>query len=190
MATETEHAAGEAAAAAEVALGTPPEAAGPGMPQLAFETFSNQIFWLVVALVIIYFVMSRIALPRIAGVLAERQGTITNDLAAAEELKQKAVDAEEAYKKALADARTEAQKIAAETKAEIQADLDAAKAKADAEISAKTAESEKAISEIRAGAVDSASAVAKDTVEAILAAMGFSADKAAVDAAVADRMKG
>ena len=47
----------------------------------------NQIFWLVVALVVIYFVLSRIALPRIAAVLAERQGTITNDIAAAEDLK-------------------------------------------------------------------------------------------------------
>ena len=37
----------------------------------------------------IYFVLSRIALPRIANVLAERQGTITNDIAAAEELKVK-----------------------------------------------------------------------------------------------------
>ncbi|MBV7407674.1 F0F1 ATP synthase subunit B' [Maritimibacter sp. DP1N21-5] len=190
MATETEHAAGEAAAAAEVALGTPPEAAGPGMPQLAFETFSNQIFWLVVALVIIYFVMSRIALPRIAGVLAERQGTITNDLAAAEELKQKAVDAEEAYKKALADARAEAGKIVAAAKADIQADLDAAQAKADAEIAAKTGESEKAIAEIRAGAVESATTVAKDAAAEILASMGFSADAKAVDAAVADQIKG
>ena len=56
----------------------------------------------------IYFVLSRIALPRIAAVLAERQGTITNDIAAAEELKAKAVEAEEAYNKALADAKAEA----------------------------------------------------------------------------------
>ena len=190
MATET-HGAEEAGHAAEVALGTPHEAAGSaGMPQLAFETFGNQILWLVVALVIIFFVLSKIALPRIAGVLAERQGTITNDLAAAEELKQKSVEAEEAYKKALADARTEANKIVADAKAEIQSDLDAAQAKADAEIAAKTAESEKAIAEIRAGAVESATQVAKEAAAEILAVMGFSADAKAVDAAVNDRIKG
>ena len=92
------------------------------------------------------------ALPRIGAVLADRKGTITNDLAAAEELKQKAVAAEKAYNDALATARTEAAKIVAAAKAEIQKDLDAAIAKADAEIAAKAAESEKRIAEIRAGA--------------------------------------
>ena len=71
-----------------------------GMPQLDFSTYGNQIFWLLVTLVVIYFILSRVALPRIAAVLAERQGTITNDLAAAEDLKAKAVEAEDAYNKA------------------------------------------------------------------------------------------
>jgi len=81
-----------------------------GMPQLCADWIPNQIFWLVVTLAAIYFVMSRIALPRIGAVLAERSGTITNDIAAAEELKNKAAEAEAAYDKALADARAEAQK--------------------------------------------------------------------------------
>jgi F-type H+-transporting ATPase subunit b len=122
-----------------------------GMPQLDFSTWPNQIFWLLVTLVVIYLVLSRIALPRIGAVLADRKGTITNDLAAADELKQKAVEAEKAYNDALASARSEAAKIVAAAKAEIQKDLDAATAKADAEISAKAAESEKTIASIRRG---------------------------------------
>ena len=62
--------------AAEAAHGS-----APGMPQLDFSTFSNQIFWLAVTLVAIYMILSRVALPCIAAVLAERQGTITNDIA-------------------------------------------------------------------------------------------------------------
>lgn len=165
-------------------------ASAPGMPQLDFTNWGNQIFWLLITLVVIYVVLSRIALPRIAAVLAERQGTITNDIAKAEELKAQAVEAEEAYNKALADARAEASRIVAETKAEIQADLDAATAKADAEIAAKAAESEKAIAEIRAGAVESIQAVATDTASEIVAALGGKADAKAVKAAVAERMKG
>lgn len=176
MATDT-HSAAEAASS-------------PGMPQLDPTTFGNQIFWLLVALVAIYFVLSRIALPRIAAILAERQGTITNAIASAEDLKAKAAEAEEAYHKALADARAEAQNIAAEARAEIQADLDDAIAKADAEIAAKTAESEAAIAEIRAGALDSVKEVAKDTAEAIVAAMGGKADSNAVSDAVNAQMKG
>ncbi|MBD3625211.1 MAG: F0F1 ATP synthase subunit B' [Rhodobacteraceae bacterium] len=177
MASETHNAADAAASA-------------PGMPQLDFSTFGNQIFWLMVTLVVIYFVLSRIALPRIAAVLAERQGTITNDLAAAEDLKVKATEAEEAYKKALADARAEAQTIIAQAKAEIQADLDNATAKADAEIAAKLVESEKKIAEIREGAMQSVKDVAKDTAKEIVAAMGGKADARTVTAAVNARMKG
>lgn len=165
-------------------------ASAPGMPQLDFSNWGNQIFWLLITLVVIYFVLSRIALPRIAAVLAERQGTITNDIAAAEELKAKAVEAEEAYNKALADARAEAQRIVAEAKAEIQADLDAATAKADAEIAAKAAESEKAIAEIRAGALESIKAVATDAATEIVSAMGGKDDAKAVAAAVEARVKG
>ena len=193
MASGTETTADGAHAAADAAHGATDmahEAGGAGMPQLDFGTFPNQIFWLAVTLVVIYFVLSRIALPRIAGVLAERQSTITNDIAAAEELKQKAVEAEEAYNQALAEARSEAQKIAGEAKAEIQAELDAAQAKADAEIAARTAESELAIGEIRAGAVESVKAVAKDTTKEILSAMGSKADAKSITAAVNARMKG
>ena len=43
-----------------------------GMPQLDFTSWPNQIFWLLVALAAIYFVLSRIALPRISAVLAEK----------------------------------------------------------------------------------------------------------------------
>ena len=166
------------------------EAAGPGMPQLDVTTFGNQIFWLLVALVVIYLVLSRVALPRIAGILAERQGTITNDLAAAEDLKAKAADAEAAYDKALADARAEAQRIAGETRAAIQGDLDAAIAKADAEIAAKASESEKAIADIRAGAQEAVKEVAKDAAKDIVALMGGKADARTITAAINARMKG
>ena len=160
------------------------------MPQLCGEWMGNQIFWLVIALVIIYFILSRVALPRIASVLAERQGTITNDIAAAEDLKKKAEEAEVAYNKALADARAEAAKIVAEAKADIQADLDVATAKADAEIAAKAAESEKAIADVRASALESIEAVAKDTAGEIISALGGKADKKAINAAVTAAMKG
>src|SRR3989338_9613617 len=90
-------------AAAEVAH----ETAKAGMPQLDFSTFPNQIFWLVVTLLVIYFVLSRIALPRIGGVLAQRDGAITSDLSAAEELKKKGNADQKADKGAIAKGRAQ-----------------------------------------------------------------------------------
>lgn len=160
-----------------------------GMPQLEFSTFPNQIFWLVVTLVVIYWVLSRIALPRIASVLAERRGAITGDISAAEELRNKAAEAEADYERALAEARAEANRIVEEARAEIRAELDVELERADAEIAAQTAESEAAIAEIRAGALESVKVVAGDTAKEIVAALGIKADARTVTAAVNARMK-
>ncbi|WP_294924001.1 F0F1 ATP synthase subunit B' [uncultured Paracoccus sp.] len=172
--TESADAANQAAAAAEAG----------GLPQLDPTIFGNLIFWLVVALGVTYWALSRIALPRIGGVLADRQGAITGDLMAAEEFKQKAKEAEAAYDKALADARAEAQKIVAANRAEIQAELDQAIAHADAEIAARAAESEKRIADIRASALDDARSVARDVTEELVRVFGSGADRNLVDQAV------
>ena len=160
-----------------------------GLPQLNFDTFPTQIFWLVVGIVVLFWLMSKVALPRIASVLEERADAIASDLDQAEEYKRKAEEAEAAYEQALADARAKAQEIAAETRAEIQKDVDAAMAKADAEIAARAAEGEKRIAEIRDGAMASVEEVASDTAQAVLeAVMPDMADAKAVKAAVANRM--
>jgi F-type H+-transporting ATPase subunit b len=166
------------------------EASGAGMPQLDITTFPNQIFWLVLTLIAIYLILSRVALPRIGAVLAERAGTITNDIAAAEDLRSRARTAEEAYDKALADARSEAGRIIAAARAEMQAELDAELAKADAQIAARTAESEKVLGAIRDQAVQSVMDVAHATAGDIVTAFGGSADPDAVSAAVDARAKG
>ena len=166
------------------------EAETVGMPQLDFATFPNQIFWLVVALVAIYLILTRVALPRIGAVLAERRGAITNDIARAEALKTQAEEAEKAYEKALADARSEAGRIIEKTKAEMQEQLDIALQKADAEIAAKTAESERRLAEIRENAAAAVEEVARDTAREVVSALGGKADGRSVNAAVAARLKG
>ncbi|MDG1236992.1 MAG: F0F1 ATP synthase subunit B' [Amylibacter sp.] len=162
-----------------------------GMPQLDFSTFPNQIFWLVVTLIVIYLLMSRVALPRIASVLTERHGAIQSDLDKADEMKAKAVEAEIAYNQALVDARAEAQSIVAHARAEIQKDLDVAMLKADAEIAVKTEESAAAIKKISATAVAAIKVVANDTAKEIVkTVMPGAGDAKAVKAAVTARLKG
>jgi len=162
-----------------------------GMPQLDFSTFPNQIFWLVVSLVVVYFIVSKVILPRIGGVLEERHSVISDYISQAADFKKQAEEAEADYEAALAQARAEAQAIALETKAEIQAELNKAVAKADAEIAAKTAESEKAIAAVRESAVENVREVAMATTAEIVAALMPSvSDDAAVKKAVTARMKG
>ena len=174
-------------AAAAAATG---DAAGKGgLPQLDFSTFPSQIFWLIVAIVALFYLMSKIALPRIASVLEERADAIANDLDRAEELKRKAEEAEAAYEQALADARASALAIAAETREEIQKEVDAAMATADAEIAARTAEGEARIAEIRDSAMQAVQEVAEETAVAVVdAVMPGIAEANAVKAAVQQRL--
>jgi F-type H+-transporting ATPase subunit b len=162
-----------------------------GMPQLDFGLYPNLIFWLVVALLALYFVLTRVALPRIATVLAERNDAIANDIEQAALLKRRSEEAEAAYNAALAKARDEAHRIGAETRAAIDKELAGLLAKADAEIAVKTAESEKRIGEIRASAEKSVEEVARETATALVEALlPGSADPAAIDSALASRLKG
>ena len=143
----------------------------PGMPQLDFTTFPNQMFWLFVTIVAIYFILSKIALPRIGAVLSDRQDTIEHDIARAEELKQMAEDAETAYNKALADARIEANNIVNNTKLEMKAELARKIADADLQIADRAKESEQKLNNIKAKAkssiLDVANEIAIDIVSKV-----------------------
>ena len=160
-----------------------------GMPQLDFSTFPSQIFWLLVALIALYFILTRMALPRVVGAIEERHDAIEDDLDRAADFRRRAEAAEAAYDKALADARARGQEIAAEARAEVQADLDKAIARADAEIAARTAESEARINEIKASAMASVEEVAAETAAALVdSLMPGEADPAAVRGAVQSRL--
>lgn len=162
-----------------------------GMPQLDFAIYPNLIFWLVLALVALYLILTKIALPRIGTVLAERHDAIANDLESAALFKRRAQEAEIAYNKALAEAKEEALRISAAAKAQIQKELDVLMAKAEAEIAAKAAESERRISEIQASAIQSVEEVARVTSHDIVSAlMPNLADAGAAAKAVAARLKG
>lgn len=189
MATETEGAAGgqgHETLGAEVL-----HEAEAGMPQLNPEYFPNLIFWLIISIVLLYMILSRVAIPRITSVLAERSDAISADLETAHLYKRRAEEAETAYNAALAKARDEAHKIAAESKAQVQKELDVLMAKADAEIAARAAESETRIGEIRENAARSVEEVAREAALEIVSAIAPSAaDAESVNAAVASRMKG
>lgn len=182
---------GDGALGGETTGGEVLEVAETQMPQLDVALFPNLIFWLVVALLALYLILTRVALPRIGTILAERNDAISNDLEQAAMFKRRAQDAEAAYNAALAKARDDSQKIAAETKAQINKELGVLMAKADAEIAARSAESAKRIAEIEASAAESVTEVARATATELVAALGpRPADAATVEAAVAARLGG
>ena len=78
------------------------------MPQLDATTFPPQLAWLVLTFIAMFFLMAKVALPRIGHTLARRQGTIDGDLERAAKLKAEIEIVIQAYERALAEARTQA----------------------------------------------------------------------------------
>jgi len=137
------------------------------MPQLDYHTFVPQLVWLAITFVILYVLMSTIALPKVRAAIEGRRQHLDGDLNRAAALKEEAEATLAAYQKALADARAEAQetlrqmseKLAAQA-AERQHQLSATLAEHIAAAEARIAASkEQALGDIRGIAAEVGSAV-------------------------------
>lgn len=143
--------------------------AGHGaFPPFQSEHFPSQLFWLAISFVLLYVLMSKIALPRIGSILAERSRVIGDDLAAAERLKAQSDAAHAAYEKALADARARAQGIANSTRERQASEAEAAHKRLEAELHERLAVAERSIAATRTAAMTNVRAIAADTAAAIV----------------------
>ncbi|MDP2205669.1 MAG: hypothetical protein Q8K65_05125 [Alphaproteobacteria bacterium] len=80
-----------------------------GLPQLDPSSYPSQIFWLLVSFVVLYTLMSRVALPRVTEVLDMRQTQRDNNLNRAEHLQEDAAKIRQTLDAAMAAAQAEAQ---------------------------------------------------------------------------------
>jgi F-type H+-transporting ATPase subunit b len=85
------------------------------MPQLDISTFLPQLVWLAIWFGLLYWLMSRVGLPRIEVAIEARKRQREGDLAAAARLKVEAEAANAAFQKTMADARAQAQAVIKET---------------------------------------------------------------------------
>jgi F-type H+-transporting ATPase subunit b len=92
------------------------------MPQFDPTYFAPQIVWLVITFLVLYLLMSKLILPRITGILSQREDRIDGNLQRAEALKEEAAQVLAAYQKAIADARAQAQAALAKAASDIAAE--------------------------------------------------------------------
>ncbi len=137
-------------------------------PPFVTHHFPSQVLWLVLTFVLLYVLMSRVALPRIGGILAARQQRITEDLAAALRFKEQSEAANAAYQKALAEARARAQAIANETRQQQAVEAEATNKRLEAELHGKLAAAERSIAASRAAAMTNVAGIAAETAAAIV----------------------
>lgn len=158
---------------------------GGGLPQLNAHSYPTQIFWLIVTFAVLYVIMSKVALPRIAEVLEERQERIADDIETAERLRSEAAAVQAEYEKALADARSKAQELFRETSDVLAKEHAEAEAEAAKKQARKTKTAETRIAKQRGEALESLRTVASETAAAATAKLiGVQPAAAAVDKAV------
>lgn len=154
------------AAAAFVLLPVDPgmaaDAQKAGMPQFDLSRFPSQIFWLGVTFLVLYLVMSRIALPRIGEVLEARANRIGGDLDRASALKAEADQIKAAYEKALGESRAKAQEVGRSTEAALARDSAARQAELGNELAGRIRDAEGRIAAAKASAMGNLAGVAAE----------------------------
>jgi F-type H+-transporting ATPase subunit b len=148
--------------------------------------FSPLLIWLVLSFGLLYLLMSKIALPRVADILHRRAAKITGDIAEAHAARAESQRAAEALEKTIAEARAKAQALAQETHARLNAETEAKRQGLEANLNSQLAAAEARIAEKKAQAMANVGSIASDAAAAIVTRLtGKPADPKAIASALA-----
>ncbi len=137
-------------------------------PPFQSETFASQLVSFGIAFVLLYVIVSRLALPRVGGILAARQSVIDNDLDAAAALQTDSDAALKAYETELANARARAQAIAGEVRDKLNAEQEASRKSLEEKLATQLAAAETTIAATRTSAMGNVRSIAADAATAIV----------------------
>ncbi len=156
-----------------------------GLPQLDFSTYEEQLVWLFLSFIVLFVVVWRFALPKIASVLEEREERIAEDLDRAECVKADAETVRATCEAAAAQARRSAQETILKVKEAAAADLAKETAALDAKLAKQASDAEAKIAAVKAEALGSVDTVATEVATDIVARLsGVGANDADVAKAV------
>ena len=166
--------------------GADPQAGAHGaFPPFQSEAYASQLLWFAIAFGLLYFLMSRVALPKVGKLLDARSARLAADIEEAQRLKAESEAASQAHEKALAEARARSQAIAQETRNALSAQSNERRKALEADLGGKLAEAEATIRAGTAAAMANVRGIAADTASAIVERLtGRAPDRAAIEAAL------
>ncbi len=112
------------------------------MPQLNPEFFISQLFWLAIFFSLLFIVLWRISLPRIATVLEKRQAKIDENLSSAKELQEQAKNIENKINIQINNAKQERDELIKDTINSLQNEVSLQLSTLDKELENKITQSE------------------------------------------------
>ena len=141
---------------------------GADFPPFDTANFAPQIVWLALIFGLLYVLMSRLALPRVASILSDREKKIASDLDASREFQTKAQTAAAENEEKLRLTRAQAQSIGREAQQSAAAQTAAQRAASEQEFATKLAASDRQIAEAKAKALSNVEHIAVDAAASIL----------------------
>jgi F-type H+-transporting ATPase subunit b len=139
-----------------------------GFPPFQTENFAPQLVWLVLIFGVLYILMSRLALPRVGGIIDTREAKIAGDLDASRELQAKAQAAAAANDENLRLRREEAQGIGREAQQKIAVETAAQRTLAEQQSAEKIRAAEERIAAAKSAALANVEQIAIDAAGAIV----------------------
>ena len=139
-----------------------------GFPPFQQENFAPQIVWLIGIFGILYLLMSRVALPRVGGILENRETKIASDLEASREMQAKAQAAARASEENIRLRREEAQAIGRDAQQKIANEAAAQRTRAETEAAEKIRAAEARISAAKTQALGNVEQIAIDAAASII----------------------
>jgi F-type H+-transporting ATPase subunit b len=155
-------------------------------PPFEPANFTAELIWLAITFGLLYLLMSKVALPRVATILATRKDKIESDLASAAKAQAEADAAAAAHEKTLLQAKANAQAVGQAAHADLAAQADSRRHALESDLNAKIAEAETQIAATKTAAMANVDSIAAETAHAIVQHItGQPADAKAVAAALA-----
>ena len=161
-----------------------------GMPQLDYEFWPAQIFWLILIYSTLYLVIWRVFLPKITYSIENRKSQIVNDLDEAQKLKESAEKKLEEYNKIIESSKQEAKKIIEDGRKKLDIDIENKKQKFNSEIEKEMAAVEKEIKKLKEDSLPNINKIASEiSANIIKKIINTEVNKSNVAAVVDDIMK-
>ena len=156
---------------------------GGGLPQFEFQHWFGQIVYLIFLFAVLYWLMAKVFVPRLRGVIDQRAATIADAVQTARQVQAEAAGQAEAAKAEVEAARASSRSMAAAAKARVTEAANARAAEEEAVVNARIAEAETAIGKTRDAAMTNVASIASDTAAAIVERLTGKAPTAAEAAA-------
>lgn len=137
-------------------------------PPLDTATYASQLFWLLVTFGALLFILAKVLLPRLGGIIEDRSHRIADDLDTAARMQREAEAAELSYEQSLKDARAKAHNVAETTRASVNAEIETEMEAAELDFAKQMDSAELKIRKTREKALANVDTIAADTAKSLV----------------------